>query len=100
MFRKLPQLRRLYLQMSANNLLDFPAFEEKIACLADLTELEELTLDLGLNRFSSDTIPMLFSSISKLTKLKKLKLNLESNRITFMGLKCIPQTLGCLKELR
>ena len=100
MFRKLPALRRLYLQVSANNLADFPTFKEKIGYLSDLPDLEELTLDVGINRLSSDVIPLLFEALSKLTKLRKLKLNLESNRITFMGLKCIPQTLGCLNELR
>lgn len=75
-FKRLTGLKKLSLILSANGITDGNLFEEKVRNLGNLSSLEELTLDLGINRLTSGSMPALLDALSQLTKLKKFKLNL------------------------
>lgn len=94
MFSKLINLKSLQLTLSSNYIDD----EIDLSSLESLTELEHLYLDLGVNRFSNHFFSIILEPLSKLTGLKSLTLNLESNRfISSQPLKLLPAKLGNLK---
>lgn len=95
-FNKLINLKSLQLTLSANYIDD----EIDVSPLGSLTELENLYLDIGMNRFTNQFFSIILDPLSKLTNLKTLTLNMESNRfISSQPLKLLPAKLGNLKNL-
>lgn len=89
-------LKSLELSLSSNYVDD----DIDIGCLESLTKLEKLSIDLGVNRLNNQFFNFLLEPISKLSDLKSLTLNLESNRfISSQPLKQLPMKLSQLKKL-
>lgn len=93
---KLTNLKSLQLTLSSNYIDD----EIDLSSLVYLNDLEHLHLDFGVNRLTNNFFSLVLDPISKLTDLKSLTLNLESNRfISSQPLKLLPLKLGGLKNL-
>ena len=95
-FQKLLTLKLLHLTFSCNNSDD----EIDFTPLQSLTGLEDLYLDLGVNRLTNQVFQPLLDTLALLLNLKHLTLNLETNKfLSSQPLRLFPPSLISLTKL-